>query len=172
MSHDPSQETPKMLPMKVGGFVLDAHTGEPVVILTNEPGDRCLPIFIGRLEASSIALAMQESPPRRPMSHDMMKTLLDSVHATVKGVVIHDVRENTFYSTVQVETGDGLIDIDARPSDGIALALRTRAPIFVSDRIPLTSIRTDEEETKPERDPDALKAYVETLKPSDFLKSE
>lgn len=162
--------------MKVGGFVVDTETGQPALILTDEPGEHWLPIIIGRQEASSIVLALQDAPPPRPMSHDLMKSILETTHAKVKGVVIHDLRNNTYYSRVELEADGQSFDLDARPSDGIALALRMNAPIFVTNRIPLASAQANESEsatTPPEPDRPAIdetrfKAFLETLKPSDF----
>lgn len=177
MNEDSNPGRPALLAMKVGGFVVDAVTGQPALILTDEPGERWLPIVIGRQEASSIVLALQDAPPPRPMSHDLMKSILESTRAKVKGVVIHDLENSTYYSRVQLEADGQTFDLDARPSDGIALALRMHAPIFVTDRIPLATAQAaegDADESSPEPAPPAIdetrfKAFLETLKPSDFL---
>ena len=172
-------QRPPLLPMKVGGFVVDAETGQPALILTDEPGERWLPIVIGRQEASSIVLALQNDPTPRPMSHDLMKSILEFTRAKVKSVVIHDLRDNTFFSRVELEADGRALELDARPSDGIALALRVHAPIFVTDRIPLATAQSDEDEAeaetmateleRPPIDEKAFHAFLDALKPSDFL---
>lgn len=171
MSNEPHREDPGLLAMKVGGFVVDAASGHPAVILTDAQGKRWLPIVIGSQEASSIALALQEAEPPRPMSHDLMKAIIESTRARVRSVVIHDLRDSTFYSRVHLESHGETFDIDARPSDGIALALRLNAPIFVTDRIPLANAE-EEPDALPAPDDEAFHAYIAALKPADFTGGE
>lgn len=104
-----------------------------IVFLKPDEGDRVLPIFIGANEAQSIALALGEEPPPRPMTHDLMKTVLEALDATVTRVEITDLREGTFYGKVRVLRNDiEETEFDARPSDAIALALRFEAPLFAA----------------------------------------
>lgn len=154
--------------MKVDKLGIDLLTHDPVVILKDAEGKRYLPILIGPFEATAIALALEGTPVPRPLSHDLMRSIIYSLKAKVARIVIHDIQENTFYAKVILETNGGTLEIDARPSDSIALALRTSAPIFVSERIVLEEAVADkqvngEEEKK-------FKKFIESLKPSDFQK--
>lgn len=167
MSFDSTPQRSEMQAMKVSGFLADPQTGHPTLILSDPSGERFLPIVIGPAEASSIALALQDSTPPRPLSHDLMKSIIDATRASVKCVVIHDIRESTFLARVELESAGQIFDLDARPSDGIALALRADAPIFVTSRIPLATAHVAEEE-QAKRDDEAFKAFIESLKPSDF----
>src|SRR5271169_5811160 len=111
--------------MKVDKLGIDLLTHDPVVILKDLEGKRYLPILIGPFEATAIALALEGTPVPRPLSHDLMKSIIESLKARVLRIVIHDIHDNTFYAKVVLDTGSGTIEIDARPSDSIALALRT-----------------------------------------------
>jgi len=153
--------------MKVDKLGIDLLTHDPVVILKDLEGKRYLPILIGPFEATAIALALEGTVVPRPLSHDLMRNLLESLSAKLEQIVIHDIKEATFYAKLIVRTNGEVQEIDARPSDGIALALRMHAPIFVSDKIAL-------EETVPDKaaepeDEQKFKKFIEELKPSDFL---
>jgi hypothetical protein len=156
-----------MRQMKVDKLGIDLLTHDPVVILKDLEGKRYLPILIGPFEATAIALALEGTVVPRPLSHDLMRNLLESLSAKLEQIVIHDIKEATFYAKLIVRTNGEVQEIDARPSDGIALALRMHAPIFVSDKIAL-------EETVPDKaaepeDEQKFKKFIEELKPSDFL---
>lgn len=163
-------ESPDMRKMKVDKLGIDLLTHDPVVILKDSDGKRYLPILIGPFEATAIALALEGTPVPRPLSHDLMKSIIESLKARVLRIVIHDIHDNTFYAKVVLETGNGTIEIDARPSDSIALALRTNSPIFVSERIILEETVVDK--SAEEQDLKKFKKYIENLKPSDFLKGK
>jgi bifunctional DNase/RNase len=155
-----------MRQMKVDKLGIDLLTHDPVVILKDLDGKRFLPILIGPFEATAIALALEGAAVPRPLTHDLMKTVLETLDAKLEQVVISDIRDATFFAKLVVRTNGELQEIDARPSDGIALALRTGAPIFISDKIAL-------EESVPERsgeeaDVERFKKFIEELKPSDF----
>jgi bifunctional DNase/RNase len=154
--------------MKVDKLGIDLLSHDPVVILKDVEGKRFLPILIGPFEATAIALALEGTPIPRPLSHDLMKSILEAVNAKVLRVVIHDIHENTFYAKIVLEFGGKNLEIDARPSDSIALALRTNAPIFVSERIILEE--TVIEPKAEDSDLQKFKKYIDNLKPSDFLK--
>ncbi|GAC1447994.1 MAG: bifunctional nuclease family protein [Vulcanimicrobiaceae bacterium] len=152
--------------MKVDKLGIDLLTHDPVVILKDLEGKRFLPILIGPFEATAIALALEGTAVPRPLSHDLMRTMLESLHATLEQIVIHDIKESTFFAKLIVRSGGDTQEIDARPSDGIALALRMQAPIFVADKIVL-------EETVPDKKAEAeennrFRKFIEELKPSDF----
>lgn len=155
-----------MRKMKVDKLGIDLMTHDPVVILKDVDGKRFLPILIGPFEATAIALALEGTPVPRPLSHDLMKSIITALKAKVARIIIHDIQENTFYAKVILEANGNLVEIDARPSDSIALALRTNAPIFVSERIILEETiidRQQEDETSKK-----FKDFMDTLKPSHF----
>ena len=160
--------TDKMRRMKVDKLGIDLLTHDPVVILKDVEGKRYLPILIGPFEATAIALALEGTPVPRPLSHDLMRSIIQALKAKVTRIVIHDLQENTFYAKVVLESNGGNLEIDARPSDSIALALRTNAPIFVSERIVLEETLADKEAAEEEQK--KFKRFIENLKPSDFLK--
>lgn len=157
-----------MRKMKVDKLGIDLLSHDPVVILKDVEGKRYLPILIGPFEATAIALALEGTPIPRPLSHDLMKSIIEALKAKVLRVVIHDIHENTFYAKIVLESGGKNLEIDARPSDSIALALRTNAPIFVSERIILEE--TVLEPRAEDREKKIFKKYIENLKPTDFLK--
>jgi len=116
-------------------IALDRSSGSPVVILEEHAGKRWLPIWIGFAEADSIAAELRHERPLRPNAHDLAKRLLDDLHGAVSRVVVTELRESTFYAVLVVEAADRVFEVDARPSDAIALALRTGAPLFVREAL-------------------------------------
>lgn len=159
-----------MRKMKVDKLGIDLLSHDPVVILKDVEGKRFLPILIGPFEATAIALALEGTNIPRPMSHDLMKSIIEALNAKVLRVVIHDIHENTFYAKIVLEADGKNLEIDARPSDSIALALRTSAPIFVSERIILEETVVDKKAE--EHDLQKFKKYIDNLKPSDFIGGE
>lgn len=155
-----------MRQMKVDKLGIDLLTHDPVVILKDMDGKRFLPILIGPFEATAIALALEGAPVPRPLTHDLMRNVLETLDAHLEQVVIHDIRESTFFAKLIVRTNGELQEIDARPSDGIALALRMSAPIYVSDKIVLEESVPDKKEEGQEVE--RFKKFIEDLKPSDF----
>ena len=154
--------------MTVDKLGIDLLTHDPVVILKDAEGTHYLPILIGPFEATAIALALEGAAVPRPLSHDLMRSILMTLGANLEQVVIHDIRESTFFAKLVVRTNGDLQEIDARPSDGIALALRVQAPIYVSDKIVLEE--SVSEKTRPVDDAEMarFKKFLEDLKPSDF----
>ena len=156
-----------MRQMKVDKLGIDLLTHDPVVILKDMDGSHYLPILIGPFEATAIALALEGAPVPRPLSHDLMRSILETLEASLEQVIIHDIKDSTFFAKLIVRQDGELQEIDARPSDGIALALRMQAPIYVSDKIVL-------EEATPEKKPidetelSRFKKFLDDLKPSDF----
>jgi bifunctional DNase/RNase len=155
-----------MRQMKVDKLGIDLLTHDPVVILKDIDGKRFLPILIGPFEATAIALALEGAAVPRPLTHDLMRTIFETLDARLEQVVIHDIRESTFFAKLIVRTNGELQEIDARPSDGIALALRMSAPIYVSDKIVLEESVSDKKTE--EADVERFKKFIEDLKPSDF----
>ena len=156
-----------MRQMKVDKLGIDLLTHDPVVILKDMDGSHYLPILIGPFEATAIALALEGAPVPRPLSHDLMRSILETLGATLEQVVIHDIRDSTFFAKLVVRSDGELQEIDARPSDGIALALRMQTPIYVSDKIVLEEATPDK---KPVDDSEMnrFKKFLDELKPSDF----
>jgi bifunctional DNase/RNase len=155
-----------MRQMKVDKLGIDLLTHDPVVILKDLEGKRFLPILIGPFEATAIALALEGTAVPRPLSHDLMRTMLESLHASLEQIVIHDIKDSTFFAKLIVRQNGDTQEIDARPSDGIALALRMQAPIFVSDKIVLEETVADKKAEAEESQ--RFKKFIEELRPSDF----
>jgi len=146
--------------MKVRGLMFDPYNNTFIVILRDEDNSEMLPIWVGKPEASSISFALEDVTTPRPMTHDLMKAILDAVDAKVISVVISDLKDNTYYAKVHLTFEDSEYSIDARPSDAIALALRTKAPVFAN------------EEVLRKQASDDLDQWLENLKPEDFGKNE
>lgn len=150
--------------MRVAVVTHDPSTNRPVLILKHEESGRILPIWIGPYEAYAIMMAVEGVEPTRPLTHDLIKSLLDAVGAVVERVVVNDLADNTFYARIILETPDATVEVDARPSDAIAVALRVGAPIYVARAI-LDAGGTAEGEPA---DNDDLRRILENLKPEDF----
>ena len=117
--------------MEIKGLMLDPTSNIPIVVLREQGGQVFLPIWIGVFEANAIALRIEGVEPPRPMTHDLLRLVLEQLGATVEKIVISDLRESTFFALIHLQQGGQSVTVDARPSDAIALALRTEAPIFV-----------------------------------------
>ena len=129
--------------VKIWKVLYDPETSASVVLLQNEKEDRVLPIWVGQSEALSIAMASEGIELPRPMTHDLLKTVIESLSGKLSWVRIHDLHDGTFFAALRITSPSGEKEIDARPSDGIALALRTDAPIFVSEKVFQEAVRTD-----------------------------
>src|SRR4051812_26366616 len=123
--------------MTIKGLMVDPITNTPIVILRDKEGQKVLPIWVGIFEANAIALQIENVATPRPMTHDLLRNVIRDLHAEVTKIVVCDLQENTFYALIYLALGGNgdTVAIDARPSDAIALALRTRAPIFVEDTV-------------------------------------
>lgn len=121
--------------MTIKGLMIDPITSMPIVVLRDEAGEHVLPIWVGVFEANAIALQIENVQTPRPMTHDLLKQVIDDLAATVERIVVCDLRENTFYAAIYLRRGEATVSIDARPSDAIALALRSQCPIFVVDQV-------------------------------------
>jgi uncharacterized protein len=124
-----------MIEMTLAGVRIELPGNQPIVLLREAGGERFLPIWIGQPEAAAIALALQGVVTPRPMTHDLLKNILEGIKARVTSVVITALKDNTFYAQIALATGAANVPIDARPSDAIALALRVNAPIFVAKAV-------------------------------------
>ena len=129
--------------MKVAGITVDPFTNTPIVILKDLEEKDVLPIWIGLLEASSIATAIENVQTPRPMTHDLLKSILDSLDVKVIRIEVNDLRDNTYFALIHLEVEDKRLTIDARPSDAIALALRVNASIFVEESVIKKSAKVD-----------------------------
>jgi len=119
----------------ISSLNMDPVTNSPIVILKEIEGDQTLPIWIGLLEATAIASEIEGVTFSRPMTHDLLKNILDKTDTKVKRIEICDLKDNTYYAIIHVTSKGKALSIDSRPSDALAIALRTRAPIFVSDDV-------------------------------------
>ena len=125
-----------LLEMRIAVVTVDPYLDTPVVVLEErDGGGRAVPIWIGQAEAVAIVASVQGIPMARPMTHDLLRDALAATGATVTSVDIVDLREGTYYATVRLETANGAASLDARPSDAIALALRTKSPIRVTEEV-------------------------------------
>ncbi len=124
-----------MIEMNIKGLMVDPITNMPIIILRDSDGQRVLPIWVGVFEANAIALQIENVSTPRPMTHDLLKNVIQDLKADIQKIVVSDLKENTFYALIYLSVNGEAVAIDARPSDAIALALRARAPIFVEDRV-------------------------------------
>jgi hypothetical protein len=130
--------------VRVERVTLDTENNRFVVILKDEVNRRWLPIVVGPSEAQAIALQLENIQPPRPMTHDLLKNILDSMHAGILRVVVNDLKDNTYFAEIDIKRNGDRSRIDARPSDAIALALRTSAPIFVEEDVMKRASITEE----------------------------
>jgi len=121
--------------MKIRGLMMDPVTNMPIVILKDVNGNTILPIWVGIYEANAIALEIEKVSTPRPMTHDLLKSILQGLSAGVRKVVVNDLRDDTFYAIIWLEKDGQLISVDSRPSDALALALRVDCPIYVEDSV-------------------------------------
>jgi bifunctional DNase/RNase len=156
------------LQVEIKGLMLDPSSNVPIVILRDIGSQLFLPIWIGVFEANAIALRLEGVEPPRPMTHDLLRSLLEQLGGRVEKIVISDLRESTFFAMIHVHNHDRTVEVDARPSDAIALALRTGSPIFVlrsvldkAQAVDLAAEATDE---------DKLKKWLEEISPDELGK--
>jgi hypothetical protein len=162
-----------MREVRVSGVSLDPVSNTPIIILRDRETERVIPIWIGLLEAPSITTELEAIRLPRPMTHDLLKSILEKLHVRVAKVEVDGLRNSTFYATIYLK-GEGLdVSIDARPSDAIAIALRTGSPIYVaeqiieaSDRIDLTTLETEEKDISAKD----WNEVLEEMTPEDFGK--
>jgi len=164
----PTDEVREEVRMEIRGLILDPSSNRPIVVLRDEESQVILPIWIGIFEANAIAQRIENAELPRPMTHDLMQSMLQHIGVAVKKIVISDLRDDTFFALIHVDRGGEMIAVDARPSDAIALALRAEAPIFVlrpvlekAKAVDLASQATDEEK---------LKKWLEEISPEDLGK--
>lgn len=156
------------LQVEIKGLMLDPSSNVPIVILRDIQSQLFLPIWIGVFEANAIALRLEGVEPPRPMTHDLLRSVLEQLGGQIEKIVISDLKESTFFAMIHVQNQDRRVAIDARPSDAIALALRTGSPIFVlrsvldkAQAVDLAAEATDE---------DKLKKWLEEISPDELGK--
>lgn len=156
----------------IAGLAIDPASNTPIIILKTEAQERTIPIWIGLLEATSIASALQNIEFERPMTHDLFKNFSEYLDVQVTKVEVCDLRDNTFYALIHFLCQEQVFTMDARPSDAIAIALRFKAPIFVDDKVIEKSQQGEGEAEVLDQSEEGKKwaEYLENLSPEDFGK--
>lgn len=147
--------------MTIKGLMIDPITNMPIIILRDQEGQRLLPIWVGVFEANAIALQIENVQTPRPMTHDLLRNVISDLEAEVQRIVVCELKDNTFYAMIYLRSGARTVTVDARPSDAIALALRTRSPIFVEEAV-IQSARAVEA-SKDNMDVGRLQKWLEGL---------
>jgi bifunctional DNase/RNase len=158
----------KMVKAKINGLALDVSTNSPVVILSPENSDKLLPIWIGHFEAWAISMELSGLASKRPLTHDLIASMIKALGAQIKKVEVTDLIDSTFYAKIYLEINSKVFDIDARPSDSLAVALKTQAPIYVNDV--LFSLSKEEKEKSGLPDSESLRDRLRKINPEDFGK--
>ena len=157
-----------MIQMRVMGIAIDTRTGNPIVVLNDMENRKALPIWIGSAEASSIIRKIENLKVLRPMTHDLMINFIKATGYDIEKVEINDVDNETYFSTVYLSNREGkVLEVDARPSDAIALALRAEAPIYVIENVLMDGSVTCDAQ-KDEEEAQEFRNFVQSIKPSDF----
>ena len=155
-----------LIEMHIKGLMLDPVTNVPIVVLKDSENQRALPIWVGPVEANAIALQVENVAPPRPMTHDLFRRMLAALGASVSRVVIAELRGSTYYAYLEVERAGERLFLDARPSDALAIALRTGAPVFVTPSV-LDQARSLEVSSE-QADQERLQRWLESLDPDDM----
>ncbi len=155
-----------MIELNLVGVRVELPSNQPIVLLKERQGERYLPIWIGAMEATAIAFALQGIVTARPMTHDLMKNVIEEVGIHVERIVITELKEGTFYATIQMSQNGSSYEVSSRPSDAIALAVRVNVPIFAQEDV-LTEasivIRDDEEQ-----EVEKFREFLDQVTPEDF----
>jgi uncharacterized protein len=155
-----------MIEMSLVGVRVELPTNQPIVLLREREGERFLPIWIGAMEATAIAFALQGIVTARPMTHDLLKNVLEDLSVQVQRIVITELKDGTFYAVIQMQQDGRAYEVSSRPSDAIALAVRVNVPIFANEDV-LTEasivIRDDEEQ-----EVEKFREFLENVNPEDF----
>jgi len=161
----------ELVPMSIKGLMLDPVSNSPIVVLKDDDEKFFLPIWVGIFEANAIALQLENITTPRPMTHDLLRNMISELDARVIRIVINDLRDSTFFAQIRIVVGhagsDRTLEVDARPSDAIALALRTEAPIYVAQTVldQAQTITPDSEDQD-----EKVKKWFENLSPEDLGK--
>jgi uncharacterized protein len=155
-----------MIELNLVGVRVELPSNQPIVLLKEREGERYLPIWIGAMEATAIAFALQGIVTQRPMTHDLLKNVLDEVEVHVERIVITELKDGTFYAVIQMSRNGSRYEVSSRPSDAIALAVRVNVPIFANEDV-LTEasilIRDDEEQ-----EVEKFREFLDQVSPEDF----
>src|SRR5688572_17299474 len=157
-----------LVPMSIKGLMLDPVSNSPIVVLKDDEEKFFLPIWVGIFEANAIALQLENITTPRPMTHDLLRNMISELDARVTRVVINDLRDSTFFAQIRLLVAGKTLEVDARPSDALALALRTEAPIYVAQTV-LDQAQTITPEAGEDND-EKVKKWFENLSPEDMGK--
>jgi len=157
-----------LIEMSIKGLMVDPITNMPIVILKDKLGERILRIWVGLFEANAIALQIENVATPRPMTHDLLRNIITDLDGSVDRVVVSDLRDNTFFAVIHLTVRGERVAVDARPSDAIALALRTRSPILVEEAV-IDNAKSVEVFSEP-MDNARLQKWLESLDPSELGK--
>lgn len=161
-----------MVEMKVEGLTLDPLTNMPIIILKDSSGSKALPIWVGYFEANAIALEIEKITTPRPMTHDLLRNLIHTMKAKINHILVSELKDNTFYAVISLVYGGNTVSIDSRPSDAIALALRTKSPIYVEEKVIEAAKSLDLPDTENIKvdEKQQWKDWLQNIKPQDFGK--
>jgi len=154
--------------MTIKGLMVDPVTSSPIILLRDSEGERILPIWVGVFEANAIALQIENVSTPRPMTHDLLNNVIQGLNASLEKVVVCEIKDSTFYALMHLRLPDGMVIVDARPSDAIALALRASAPIFVDEDVIEGAKSLDFKSEQ--ADSVRLQKWLENLNPEDLGK--
>ncbi len=160
----------ELMEVKVMGIVVDPKASNPVVVLVDLTGEKALPIWIGVFEAEAISRGLEDVVTLRPMTHDLMKQILDTFQVSLTRVIINDLKGNTFYANLYLNVEGREMVVDSRPSDAIALAVRVKAPIFIAESVVEATKQMGLFASNLLEEQDELKTIIENMKPEDFGK--
>ena len=155
-----------LIEMAVKGLMVDPLTNLPIIILRDDAQERVLPIWVGPVEANAIALQIENVATQRPMTHDLLRAVIADMGGQLTRVIIHELHESTFYAYLEIAVGQERLLVDARPSDALALSLRAKAPIFVSEQVfdHVKAVDFVPQQVDQER----LQRWLESLDPDDL----
>lgn len=160
-----------MIELNLIGVRVELPTNQPIVLLKERDGERYLPIWIGAVEATAIAFAMQGVVTQRPMTHDLLKSILEEIGVSVAQISITELREGTFYSSIRLNMNGAVHEVSSRPSDAIALAVRTNVPIFASEDVVEEAGITIRDEDAEESEVEEFRRFLDEVSPEDFRRS-
>ena len=162
-----------MIEMVIYGVSFDLVGKQPIVLLKTADGNKFLPIWIGHPEAAAILMKLQGASTPRPMTHDLVTAMLEQLDAQVTRITVTELKENTFYASITVAQNGSEVDIDSRPSDAIALAVRAEAPIYANERvIEESAIEFEGEEVNEEEIVDEFRKFLDDVSPDQFAVEE
>ena len=164
-SVQPVVQAPDEVEMQIRGLMMDPVTNMPIIVLKDVESDLVLPIWVGIFEANAIALELEKTATPRPMTHDLLQNMARGLNAVVRKVVVSELRDDTFYAVIWMEQDGEVVSLDARPSDALALALRSDCPIYVSEEvIRIAKLAPSMADTTPEE----LRRWLEGLGDEDL----